>query len=238
MPRPTPPVPLELKEAAKLQVPSKVADEYLEQQKFVREQQDLEDDSQPITTYKIVNRRKKKPISVAANEFRSRKQNLNEPPKPKVFYSRSQPNFLKPQYSRYSLPPRELMYMEGMYPIYNTDVKVEDPVFPDFLLHGLQREETTAKPDKYKPARYAVRRKPVDIPLPTGHPNFVPQRPKYDGRRKDPNFKPVEEESEEEEEEDEVQVEEPEPKTEDGVKQALQRDKEDREEKNKESEVK
>lgn len=127
-----------------------------------------------------------------------------------------------------------------MLSIYNNDVKVEDPVFPDFLLRGLQKQDTTAKPGKFNPFRYPKTSKPVDIPLSTGHTNYVSQRPKYDGRRKDPNFKPIEEseEEEDEEEEDEVEVEEHESKSENGVKQGAQRDKEDLEEKNKESEVK
>jgi len=232
VPKPTPPGTPAVAEDVKYQVPSRVVDQYLEQQKYEREQQeqDIGDGSGKKSSYKIKNRRKK-PTPKPSRErdmFRSRKQHMEQPPKPQILFSRNKPNFLQRHFSRYTQPPAQMMYMEGMYPIYD-NVKVEDPTFPDFLLHATQNYEPTEKPEKYKPARYAVTRKPFDIPMPVGHPSFVPQRPKYDGRIKDPNFK---QEPEEEESEEEDEVEEPEPKTEGQVEDALLKDKLERDQQN------
>lgn len=133
-----------------------------------------------------------------------------------------------------------MMYMEGAYPVYQ-EVPVADPVFPDFLLHAASNDEADSDEsnDEYKAPRYAVTRKPLTFPLPTGHPNFQPGKPKYDGRFKDPNYRKKLEESEEsdeEEEEEEDEVHEPEPQTEDQVHEALLRDKQERNKKD--SEVK
>ncbi|CAL8126724.1 unnamed protein product [Orchesella dallaii] len=217
-PKPTPAKPGTVPEEVKYQVPSRIVDQYLEQQKLLRER---DEEGSGSKVYKIKNRRKKP--AKEPDSLRARKQQ-SMPPQPQVFYSRSQPDFLR-KYAQYSKPQAPMKYMEGMYPVYD-EVKIEDPVFPDFLLHAASRRENEENRDKYGYKPYAVTRPPLRIPLPTGHPSFSPQKPKYDGRRKEPEFVQEQEESEEEEEEDEV--EEPEPKTEDQVHDALLRDKEER----------
>jgi hypothetical protein len=207
---PTSPIELAQADTSQLNfgVPSKVVEKYLKEQKRLREKEKKRGDVAHLAPYRInkvkkdetdddADRERKEDSSEEeqedskSNSAAYRPGPIPEPPGPEVIYSRPSPLFgmgskPHPLSSRGQRPPpgspgsKVLSYMEGVMPIYE-DAKVEDPVFPDFLLHASSNQQE----DLDRPTRYKVRRTPSRIPEPTGHPDYVPPKKKYDGRVKE-----------------------------------------------------
>ncbi|OXA60481.1 hypothetical protein Fcan01_05076 [Folsomia candida] len=220
---PTQPPPTQdpqLADGVNFQVPSRVVDKYLNEQKRLREKEnknknrDKNDDHVGafLEPYKI--RHKKNKPSTSQQEESSEEETpvryrnglrngLRQaaPPGPEIMYSR--PSGLFPYEPRPHgiLGQKVITYMDGISPIYE-DAKVEDPTFPNFLLHAASNSD-----EEDSPTRYAVTRRPFQ-PEPTGHPDYVPDKKKYDGRDKDKNYTPPKLPTGEESAEGEVQSEE------------------------------
>lgn len=121
------------------------------------------------------------------------------PPGPEIMYSRPAPLFPYDPQSHGKQGQKVLAYMDGVAPIYE-DAKIEDPTFPDFLLHASSTPEIGDGP------RYQVTRAPIQEP--SGHPDYIAPKKKYDGRVKDEDYVPPQPKADESEEVEDKQSEE------------------------------